>query len=79
MFSRSEHTNMNVVFESSVLQDEDEMSTELLLCAGVKVEDIFRQTFKPIDFHQLVTNILLTHPQMIVCIYSISSVMARKQ
>lgn len=51
---------MKVVFECSVLQDEDKMATELFLRAGVEVEDIFHRTFNPIDFHQLVTNILLT-------------------
>lgn len=51
---------MKVVFERSVLQDEDKMATELLLRARVEVQDIFHRTFNPVDFHQLVTNILST-------------------
>lgn len=37
------------------------MSAELLFCAGVEVEDIFCGAFNPINFHQLVTDILSTH------------------
>lgn len=57
----TEHTHMYVVFESCILEIEDEMLTELLLCAGVKIEDIVCGAFNPIHFHQLVTNILSTH------------------
>lgn len=46
-----EHTHMYVVFESCILEIEDEMSTELVFRAGVKIEDIFCGAFNPIDFH----------------------------
>lgn len=42
---------MYVVLESFILEIEDEMSTELLFCAGVKIEDIFCGAFDPINFH----------------------------
>lgn len=42
---------MYVVFESCILEIEDEMSTELLLCAGVKTQDVFCGAVNPIDFH----------------------------
>lgn len=45
------HTSVYIVFESCVLEIEDEMSTELLLCAGVEIEDIFYGAFNPVDFH----------------------------
>lgn len=35
-----EHTHMYVVFESCILDIEDEMSTEFLFCAGVKIKDV---------------------------------------
>lgn len=54
-------TDVYVVFECCILEIEDEMSTKLLLCAGVKTEDIVCGAFNPINFHQLVTNILSTH------------------
>lgn len=47
----TEHTHMYVVFESCILEIEDEMSTELLFCAGVKIEDIVCGAFNPINFH----------------------------
>lgn len=47
----TEHTNMYVVFESRIWEIEDEMSTELLFCTGVKIEDIFCRAFNPINFH----------------------------
>ena len=53
-----EHTHVYVVFESRILEIEDEMSTEFLLRAGVKIEDVICAAFNPINFHQLVTNIL---------------------
>lgn len=56
-----EHTHVYVVFESCILEIEDEMSTELLFCAGVKVEDVFWGAFNPVNFQQLVANILSTH------------------
>lgn len=49
---------MQVVFENCIFEIEDEMSTELFLCTGVKVQDIARGTHDSINFHQLVTNIL---------------------
>lgn len=55
-----EHTHMYVVFESCILDIEDEMSTEFLFCTGVKIEDVVWGAFNPINFHQLVTNILST-------------------
>lgn len=57
----TEHTHMYVVFESRIVEIEDEMSTEFLLCAGVKIEDVVCAAFNPINFHQLVTNILSIH------------------
>lgn len=41
---------MYVVFKSCILEIKDQMSTELLICAGVKIKDIFRGAFDPIDF-----------------------------
>lgn len=49
---------MQVIFENCTSEIEDEMSTELVLCAGVKVEDITCFTRDSINFHQFVTNIL---------------------
>lgn len=51
---------MHVVFENCIFEIEDEMPTELLLCTGVKVQDVAGGTFDSINFHQLVTNILQT-------------------
>lgn len=53
-----ERTYMQVVFENCIFEIEDEMSTELLLCTRVKVQDIACGTHDSINFHQLVTNIL---------------------
>lgn len=55
---KGEHTHMYVVFENCIFEIEDEMPTELLICAGVKVQDIARGTYDPINFHQLATDIL---------------------
>lgn len=49
---------MYVVFENCIFEIEDEMPTELLLCAGVKVQDIAFGTYDTINLLQLVTNIL---------------------
>lgn len=54
------HTHMYVVFESCILEIEDEMSTEFLVRAGVEVENIVGGAFNSINLHQFVTNILLT-------------------
>lgn len=56
-----EHTDVYVVFECCILEIEDEMSTKLVLCAGVKIEDIVCGAFNPINLYQLVTNILSAH------------------
>lgn len=42
---------MYIVFESCMLEAEDEMSAEFLLSAGVQIEDIFCRAFNPINFH----------------------------
>lgn len=55
-----ERTRMYVVFENCIFEIEDEMPTELLLCTGVKVQDVAGGTCDSINFHQLVTNILQT-------------------
>lgn len=47
----SERTNVYVVFESSILKDEDKMPTEFVLCAGVEIEDILHRAFNPINAH----------------------------
>lgn len=49
---------MQVIFENCAFEIEDEMSTELVLCAGVKVQDITCFTHDSINFHQFATNIL---------------------
>lgn len=54
-------THMYVVFECCILEIEDEMSAKLLICAGVKIEDIVCGAFNSINFHQLVTNKLSAH------------------
>lgn len=53
-----ERTYMQVVFENCIFEIEDEMSAELLLCTGVKVQDVTCFTHDSINFRQLVTNIL---------------------
>lgn len=42
---------MYVVFESRILEIEDEMSAELLFRARVEVEDIFCRALEPVDPH----------------------------
>lgn len=49
---------MYVVFESGILEDEDEMTTELLVGAGVQVENIVCGAFNSVNLHQFVTNVL---------------------
>lgn len=49
---------MYVVFESSILEVEDEMATELVIGAGVQVENIVAGAFNSINLHQFVTNVL---------------------
>lgn len=55
---------MYVVFERCIVEIEDQVSTELLLRAGVQVEDVVCRALNPINFHQLVTNVLSTHEQV---------------
>lgn len=49
---------MQVVFENCIFEIEDEVSTELLLGARVKVQDVTCGTHDSINFHQLVADIL---------------------
>lgn len=62
---QTKHTDVYVVFEHRSSEVENQMTTELLVRAGVEVQHVFRRAFNPINFHQLFANILLTHKQMI--------------
>lgn len=54
----TERTHMYVVFEGGILEVEDEMPTELVVGAGVQVENIVCGAFNSINLHQFVTNVL---------------------
>lgn len=55
---RTEHTHVDVVFENSILEVEDEMTAELVFAAGVQVENIICGAFHSVNLHQFVANIL---------------------
>lgn len=49
---------MYVVFESGIPEVEDEMATELVISAGVQVENIICGAFHSVNLHQFVTSVL---------------------
>lgn len=54
----TERTHVDVVFEGGILEVEDEMATELVVGAGVQVENVVCGALNSINLHQFVTNVL---------------------
>lgn len=49
---------MNVVFEYSIRQHEDEVAAELVFSAGVQIQHVPAGAFQAIDLIQFLTHIL---------------------